>query len=160
MTSNSCFFCKIKPDNPDLFWHNKYFKALFDAYPVTPGHFLIIPQRHVVDFEDLNKNEWENLKTTLETAKKTAEEINLKQIYQQLIEKKISKKSVDFCQAALQLLENSNRPEAYNYGINDGRLAGRTIDHLHLHVIPRYRGDSDNPVGGVRGIIPQKQNYH
>ena len=50
-------------------------------------------------------------------------------------------------------------PDAYNIGINEGEAAGRTIDHLHLHIIPRYKGDVENPRGGVRHVIPGKGNY-
>ena len=48
---------------------------------------------------------------------------------------------------------------AFNIGINDGPDAGRSVDHLHIHLIPRRKGDMDNPRGGVRGVIPEKQKY-
>jgi diadenosine tetraphosphate (Ap4A) HIT family hydrolase len=57
------------------------------------------------------------------------------------------------------LLEHSRHPDGYNLGINVGEVAGQTIMHVHLHVIPRYRGDVMHPRGGVRGVIPDKQNY-
>ena len=47
----------------------------------------------------------------------------------------------------------------FNIGINDGRAAGRTVDHLHIHIIPRYEGDVENPRGGVRHVIPGKGDY-
>ena len=47
----------------------------------------------------------------------------------------------------------------FNLGLNEGRYAGRTIDHLHFHIIPRFEGDMDNPVGGVRNIFPELGNY-
>jgi len=50
-------------------------------------------------------------------------------------------------------------PAGYNIGINDGEAAGRTIHHLHIHLIPRYQNDVENPRGGVRHIIPGKGNY-
>lgn len=50
-------------------------------------------------------------------------------------------------------------PDAFNLGINDGEAAGRTIHHMHLHLIPRYIGDVENPRGGVRHIIPGKGDY-
>ena len=43
--------------------------------------------------------------------------------------------------------------------INDGVVAGQSIMHLHIHLIPRYKSDVENPRGGVRGVIPNKQNY-
>ena len=50
-------------------------------------------------------------------------------------------------------------PDGYNLGVNVGEAAGQTVMHLHLHVIPRYRGDMDDPRGGVRHVIPGKGNY-
>ena len=47
----------------------------------------------------------------------------------------------------------------FNLGVNEGRFAGRTIDHLHFHMIPRFKGDMKNPVGGVRNIFPELGNY-
>ena len=49
-------------------------------------------------------------------------------------------------------LDKEFSPDAYNVGVNDGRAAGRTKDHLHVHVIPRYVGDVDDPIGGVRNL--------
>ncbi|MFL5351441.1 DEAD/DEAH box helicase family protein [Archangium sp.] len=51
------------------------------------------------------------------------------------------------------------RPDGYNVGINVGEAAGQTVFHLHVHVIPRYRGDMADPRGGVRHVIPGKGNY-
>ena len=47
----------------------------------------------------------------------------------------------------------------YNIGINNGEDAGQTIFHCHIHLIPRRAGDIDEPKGGVRGVIPSKQQY-
>lgn len=51
------------------------------------------------------------------------------------------------------------QPDGYNIGINVGEAAGQSIPHLHIHVIPRYKGDVENPKGGVRGVIPYKKLY-
>jgi len=51
------------------------------------------------------------------------------------------------------------KPDGYNIGINAGPAAGQTVMHLHVHVIPRYAGDVDDPRGGVRHVIPGKGNY-
>ena len=51
------------------------------------------------------------------------------------------------------------KPDGYNVGFNAGAAAGQTVMHLHVHVIPRYRGDVDDPRGGVRHVIPGKGNY-
>lgn len=58
-----------------------------------------------------------------------------------------------------QLLDEEFSPDGYNVGINCGEYAGQTVPHVHIHLIPRYQGDMDNPRGGVRGVIPSKQNY-
>lgn len=56
-------------------------------------------------------------------------------------------------------LDGKHAPAGYNIGINVGKAAGQTISHVHLHLIPRYQGDMQNPRGGVRGVIPAQQNY-
>lgn len=62
-------------------------------------------------------------------------------------------------EAAKALLEEKNHPDGYNLGVNVGEVAGQTIAHAHLHLIPRYSGDVENPRGGVRGVIPARQHY-
>ena len=47
----------------------------------------------------------------------------------------------------------------FNIGMNIGEDAGQTIFHCHIHIIPRRQGDTTNPRGGVRGVIPDKQMY-
>mgnify|MGYP001322536083 FL=1 len=47
----------------------------------------------------------------------------------------------------------------FNIGTNSGVAAGQSIMHCHIHLIPRRKGDVDNPQGGVRGVIPSKQHY-
>jgi diadenosine tetraphosphate (Ap4A) HIT family hydrolase len=58
-----------------------------------------------------------------------------------------------------RMLDAELNPQGYNVGINVGRSAGQTIDHAHLHLIPRFGGDMPDPKGGVRGVIPEKQKY-
>ena len=47
----------------------------------------------------------------------------------------------------------NKKPDAFTVGINDGKAAGRYIDHLHIHVIPRFLGDIEHPEGGIRAIF-------
>lgn len=56
-------------------------------------------------------------------------------------------------------LEEEYHPDGFNVGFNVGSDAGQTIDHVHIHVIPRFKGDMDDPTGGVRHVIPGKGNY-
>jgi diadenosine tetraphosphate (Ap4A) HIT family hydrolase len=49
--------------------------------------------------------------------------------------------------------------EGFNIGSNTGKVAGQSINHCHIHLIPRRKGDVENPQGGVRGVIPSKQHY-
>jgi diadenosine tetraphosphate (Ap4A) HIT family hydrolase len=49
--------------------------------------------------------------------------------------------------------------DGFNIGVNEGVAAGQTVLHLHIHLIPRILGDIANPKGGVRGVIPQMQDY-
>jgi len=56
-------------------------------------------------------------------------------------------------------LDSRYKPEGYNIGVNCGETAGQTIFHCHIHLIPRYFNDINDPTGGVRGVIPQKRIY-
>ncbi len=66
---------------------------------------------------------------------------------------------LELIDAARPLLDQRFQPAGYNIGINVGATAGQTVMHLHVHLIPRYRDDVANPRGGVRGVIPARQNY-
>jgi diadenosine tetraphosphate (Ap4A) HIT family hydrolase len=60
---------------------------------------------------------------------------------------------------AKRLLDNRFHPDGYNIGVNVGTAAGQSVMHLHVHVIPRYAGDMEEPRGGVRGVIPERRGY-
>jgi len=98
-----------------------------DGLPVSNGHTLIIPRRHLGSYFDLKSDELNALLLLLEQAK--------------------------------QCLDEELQPDGYNIGINDGLAAGQTISHLHIHLIPRYRGDREDPRGGVRWVLPGKAQY-
>jgi len=100
-----------------------------DAYPVTPGHMLVIPVRHVASFFDATPSEWAAMVALLDEAKQQVQ--------------------ADFGPAGYNI----------NINNNDGAAAGQTIGHLHLHLIPRYPGDRPDPRGGVRWVIPDKADY-
>lgn len=66
---------------------------------------------------------------------------------------------LELLQLAKLQLQREYAPDGFNVGINVGEAAGQTIPHVHIHLIPRYRGDTPHPRGGVRGVIPGKQSY-
>ena len=66
---------------------------------------------------------------------------------------------INLLDEAKKIIDEKYKPVAYNIGMNLGEQAGQSVMHLHVHLIPRYDGDVPNPRGGVRGVIPQKQNY-
>lgn len=121
----TCPFCNI--DEQKILVKGEGFTAFFDGFPVSPGHLLIVPDRHVDNYFLLEDKE-----------------------------KDILWKAVDRCKL---LLDGKYHPDGYNIGINIGKDAGQSIPHVHIHLIPRYNGDVANPRGGVRGVIPGKQNY-
>jgi diadenosine tetraphosphate (Ap4A) HIT family hydrolase len=60
---------------------------------------------------------------------------------------------------AKKTVQQGNAPDGFNIGVNVGAAAGQTVPHLHIHLIPRYLGDQEDPRGGVRKIFPEKAEY-
>jgi diadenosine tetraphosphate (Ap4A) HIT family hydrolase len=58
-----------------------------------------------------------------------------------------------------EVMDVDKSVKAFNIGTNAGKLAGQSIMHCHIHLIPRREGDVDNPQGGVRSVVPKKQHY-
>jgi diadenosine tetraphosphate (Ap4A) HIT family hydrolase len=58
-----------------------------------------------------------------------------------------------------EVLDKDKSVKAFNIGTNAGKIAGQSIMHCHIHLIPRRKGDVDNPQGGVRSVIPKNQHY-
>lgn len=56
-------------------------------------------------------------------------------------------------------IDEEFNPDGYNVGVNVGLAAGQSIFHVHIHLIPRYQGDVENPQGGVRHVIPKNAHY-
>ena len=126
-TMSRCPFCTLSSDR--VVWRSAdgLILAIRDAYPVSPGHTLLIPTRHVASYFDATDAEKAALWAAVDTIKET--------------------------------LDATHRPAGYNVGFNAGPAAGQTVMHLHVHVIPRFEGDVEDPRGGVRGVIPHKQKY-
>jgi diadenosine tetraphosphate (Ap4A) HIT family hydrolase len=115
-----CPFCHLPAGR--ILAANAVAVAIRDAYPVVPGHTLIVSRRHVADFFDLTPEEFAGLLELLGEVKRQ--------------------------------LDAEQAPEGYNVGVNVGRAAGQTVLHVHVHLIPRRQGDVQDPVGGVRNVIP------
>ncbi len=58
-----------------------------------------------------------------------------------------------------EVLDKEFEPDGYNVGFNCGEAGGQTVMHAHMHVIPRYKGDTENPRGGIRKAVKRKDNY-
>ena len=62
-------------------------------------------------------------------------------------------------QLRVEILQKDSAVSGFNIGMNSGEAAGQTVDHAHVHMIPRRKGDVPDPRGGVRGVIPGKASY-
>ncbi len=75
----------------------------------------------------------------------------------------LTPEEVDACMGLIteerKRLDAEFKPDGYNIGVNVGAAAGQSIFHVHIHLIPRYQGDVENPQGGVRHVIPKKGHY-
>lgn len=125
MHRNECPFCNLPGQR--ILLETDTTLAFFDGYPVTEGHSLVIPKRHVASVFELPPEELTALWLQVSTVR--------------------------------NLLAEKYRPDAFNVGVNDGPAAGQTVPHAHIHVIPRRNGDTPDPRGGIRWIIPDKAKY-
>ena len=121
-----CPFC-LNNLTSEILLENNFSYAIYDKFPVSKGHILIIPKQHNSNYFDLSLEEQKESLILLNNAKK--------------------------------ILEKEFKPDGYNIGININKDAGQTIWHAHIHLIPRYSGDIEEPRGGVRGVIPFKKIY-
>ncbi len=114
-------------DNRERIFENSVGFVIFDKFPVSKGHCLIIPNRVYSNYFDSSEEEIIGLNKLLFKTKK--------------------------------YLDEKFNPSGFNVGINCGKVSGQTVDHLHIHIIPRYPKDVDDPTGGIRCVIPNKQKY-
>lgn len=154
-----CIFCQIYKEKRDIVYQDKFFYVQFDAYPASPGHLEIIPIRHIVSILELKTKEWKQLKKTVSKTIEIIEKKDFKNLYQKMLKNPLNDKSKIFCQKMLDHFKIGEKPDGYNIGVNEGRSAGRSIDHLHIHVIPRFSRDVEDPIGGIRRVIPGMMNY-
>jgi len=66
----------------------------------------------------------------------------------------------DLIHKSKAIIDKKYSPTGYNIGVNIGEDAGQTIMHLHIHIIPRYKGDVENPKGGVRKLKKELVPYN
>jgi superfamily II DNA or RNA helicase/HKD family nuclease/diadenosine tetraphosphate (Ap4A) HIT family hydrolase len=125
VSTSHCPFCDVQADK--IFYEGSLTIGIWDGFPVSNGHALIITRRHVPSWFDATPQERIEITETIEKAR--------------------------------TLIASLHAPSGFNIGINVGEVAGQTIFHLHAHVIPRYKGDVDDPRGGVRHVIPRKGKY-
>ena len=76
----------------------------------------------------------------------------------------LTKEEIMACNDLISIMKNKIMIEdksvkGFNIGVNSGKVAGQSIMHCHIHLIPRRAGGVENPQGGVRGVIPSKQHY-
>ena len=156
----NCIFCNIENlFKTHIIYSGDNLYAIFDSYPVSPGHALIIPKRHIPSIFELNHKELDELIHVLPNVKKSIEQRDLKKLYINFLTNSKDKKAIFFYKKMLKRLEKNSKIEGYNIGVNQGKVAGQTINHLHIHIIPRYQKDVPDPIGGVRNVIPELGNY-
>lgn len=124
--NSTCPFCN--PDSErELLLESATAYAMFDKFPVSKGHTLIIPKKHCANYFELSFKEQSACWFMLNKVK--------------------------------VILQKRFNPDGFNIGININESAGQTIDHVHIHLIPRYKGDVKEPRGGIRGVILEMKNY-
>ena len=114
-------------DDREHLFENSIGFVIFDNFPVSEGHSLIIPKRIYSSYFDSTEEELKGFNELIFRTK--------------------------------DYLDKKFKPQGYNIGVNCGLVSGQTIDHVHIHLIPRYVNDVEDPRGGVRGVIPSKQKY-
>jgi len=124
--TKKCLFCTISPER--IIMENDVAYAIYDGYPVTEMHTLVIPKRHIEDYFGLTQDEILGCDSLLRAVRD-------------------------------DIMKHDSLVKGFNIGMNSGAVAGQTVFHCHIHLIPRREGDVEEPRGGVRWVIPSKANY-
>jgi diadenosine tetraphosphate (Ap4A) HIT family hydrolase len=124
MSVGKCIFCHL---DREIIAESPLSLAFFDSFPVSKGHALVVPRRHVPSIWDMTDDEYADTFLLVRRVR--------------------------------EVLHGRFGADAFNVGVNCGEVAGQSVWHAHIHVIPRYPGDNPSPKGGVRNIIPGKGSY-
>lgn len=126
----NCIFCDIlNNDKQRIILENDLFFSIYDKFPITPQHSLLISKRHISSYFELSEEEIISLN-------------------------RLMKQHKSFCESQDDSILD------WNVGVNCGKYAGQTIFHCHIHLLPRRKGDVENPEGGVRHLFPGKGFYN
>jgi len=105
-----CILCGVRDDDDRVvllkIYHDDLLFISLNLYPYNPGHLMVVPNRHIIKYIDLNKEEIIHISRTI--------------------------------QGLQILLDDLYHPLGYNIGMNQGKIAGASIEHLHFHIVPRY----------------------
>jgi histidine triad (HIT) family protein len=114
----------------------------------------------VASIFDLNETEQSDYFAAIKGVRRVVEETTMKDLYQEMLGREyLQDRPKDHIETVLKLPFLGRKPDAYTVGNNDGREAGRSIDHLHVIILPRYKDDVEDPRGGIRNVIPGRANY-
>ena len=122
-----CIFCEKQNDKNKIIGETSKYYLIWDEFPVSDGHILVISKEHRDNYTSLSE----------------MEKIDLTQ-------------GIDL---ALDMIKAKYNITDVNIGMNQGEISGQSVDHFHCHIIPRRNGDVEDPKGGVRSVIPNKQQY-
>ncbi len=105
-----CILCSVRDDDERVkslkLYQDDIAFACLNIYPYNPAHLMVVPNRHVIKYTELNKDELVHLFRMI--------------------------------QGFQMMLDDLYNPKGYNIGMNQGRVAGGSIEHLHVHVVPRF----------------------
>ncbi len=118
----TCPYCTLPQIKERTIVENDLAFSFLTNIPITPGHSLVVPKRHIAKYEDLSEEEREAVE--------------------------------DLRQKLIAALKKTSGAQGFNFAWNDEKLAGQSIPHFHLHIVPRKEGDT-----GIYEYEPRKFLY-
>lgn len=123
--TSACVFCNV--ERP-LIAESKLAIAFYDINPVSPGHALVVPRRHI-------RTMFHAIPADYTACFNLLREVHA-------------------------ILTAEHDPDGFNVGVNCDEAGGQSVWHAHIHLIPRYAGDVERPLGGIRNVIPWRDGAH